>query len=85
LVAGTLTLQETRILDDQPILVSKKSLALMIGYSTRSISRKQSAGLLPRPVRMHGPKRWVREEIIEWVQVGCPTQVEWELLKRRRK
>lgn len=44
----------------------------MMQISERTLWRLQSAGKLPRPVRIGRSTRWRLEEIREWIERGCP-------------
>ena len=64
------------------LTVSAKQLANdMLGVSVRQVWRLDSTGKLPRKVRIGGCCRWVRSEIISWVEHGCPDRAGWELIK----
>jgi len=70
---------------NRPILLSVQDLARVLAISVRSVWRRDSAGQIPRPVRIGRSVRWLYEEIIDWVQAGCPSRVEWEAFRRSRQ
>lgn len=55
-----------------PLLISVSELATILKCSTRTIWRLDSAGSLPPPVRFGGQVRWRYQEIIDWINQGCP-------------
>jgi predicted DNA-binding transcriptional regulator AlpA len=55
-----------------PLLLDIRELAIHLRWSIRSVRRAEAAGLLPCPVRVGGSVRWRREEILRWVEAGCP-------------
>jgi predicted DNA-binding transcriptional regulator AlpA len=55
-----------------PLLLDSRELAEHLRWSLRTLRRAQAAGLLPCPVRVGGSVRWRREEILRWVEAGCP-------------
>jgi len=66
------------------IAISARDLAEMLGLSVRQIWRLQSAGKLPRPIRLGGSVRWKRGEIMDWFEAGCPDRRTWEAKKETR-
>lgn len=67
----------------QPLLVDIAALAMLLARSVPALERDQSAGRIPRPLRLGRSKRWALAEIEEWVLAGMPGRREWEV--RRRK
>jgi predicted DNA-binding transcriptional regulator AlpA len=68
-------------MSDQPMLFTKKALAQLLNLSERSVSRKVSAGLIPKAINLSGTKRWIRAEILEWIAAGCPPSDRWERVR----
>jgi predicted DNA-binding transcriptional regulator AlpA len=66
-----------------PLAVSAKDLAKMLAVSIRQVWRLNSAGKLPRPVRLGGSVRWRRDEIVAFVAAGCPDRKVWEAVNSR--
>jgi predicted DNA-binding transcriptional regulator AlpA len=86
---GGVRLHETATLDianSLPLLVSAKTLAVLLSVSEATIWRWDSGGRLPQAVKPSpGVKRWRREEIREWIDVGCPCRKDWEAMKKANK
>jgi predicted DNA-binding transcriptional regulator AlpA len=61
-----------------PLLLSAQDLARLLNISVRSVWRRDSAGQIPRPVRIGRSVRWSRDEVAAWVRAGCPARVVWE-------
>ena len=61
---------------NEPILITSTELAHMMSISLRSLWRLRSAGKLPEPVRLGGSVRWRREQLLDWIDSGCPDQDE---------
>jgi prophage regulatory protein len=61
-----------------PLVVDADGFGHLLGWSGRTTRRKDSAGLIPRPVRCGGAVRWRAEEIRRWVAAGCPDRAAWE-------
>jgi predicted DNA-binding transcriptional regulator AlpA len=57
------------------LLLSTEDLARELRTSTKTIARMDSAGRLPKPVKIGGRlKRWPRQAIVEWIAAGCPSR-----------
>ena len=54
------------------LLIDIRKLAVLLNRSVASLERDQSAGRLPKPVRLGGSRQWRRAEIVTWVEAGCP-------------
>ncbi len=67
---------------ERPLLIDIHALAALLDRSEASLERDRAAGRLPAPVWLGGSRKWRRKEIAEWVDCGCPTQAEWEDLRR---
>jgi len=61
--------------------ISARELADLLGISMRQVWRLNSAGKLPRPVRIGGSVRWKRQEIMDWFEAGCPDRKTWDARK----
>jgi len=68
-----------------PLLLSANDLAKLLGLSLRSIRNLDSAGKLPRPLRVGGSVRWRRAEIFSWIDSGCPNRETWAARRAARK
>lgn len=65
--------------DSNPaLLIAAKSASAMCGKSLRTWRTWDSAGLIPRPVRIGRSTLWRANELKEWVAAGCPRRAEWE-------
>ncbi len=62
-----------------PLLVTAKKAADICGKSLRTWRTWDSAGLIPRPVRIGRSTLWRLDELREWVTAGCPRREEWEV------
>ena len=55
-----------------PLLLMVRDVAAMLRLSERTVWRRAAAGELPAPLRIGNSVRWRRDEIIAWVEAGCP-------------
>jgi len=60
------------------LLVSAKRAAQLCAKSLRTWRTWDSAGLIPRPVRIGRSTLWRVDELKEWVAAGCPRRGDWE-------
>jgi predicted DNA-binding transcriptional regulator AlpA len=58
-------------------MLTAADLCGMLSTSIRTVHRLNSAGKIPAPVRIGGRPRWRRDEIIAWIDAGCPDRQVW--------
>lgn len=56
------------------LLLDVNEMAELLGCSTRSIRRMLKSGQIPAPVRLRGMVRWNREQVLRWIEAGCPKE-----------
>jgi prophage regulatory protein len=54
------------------------TVADRLAVSKRTLHRLNSAGRMPRPVRVGGCLRWKASEINVWIALGCPARAAFE-------
>ncbi len=67
---------------NQTLLVTASELAKLLGVSVRQIWRMNSAGKIPKPIRMGNCVRWMIKEIEAWLEAGVPDRVSWESIRK---
>ena len=65
------------------LAVDAKRLAELLAVSLRTVRRLDSAGKLPRPVRIGGAVRWRLDEITAWLASDCPDRNRWEAMRQQ--
>ena len=65
-----------------PLAIQAKDLAKLLGVSVRQVWRLNSMGKLPKPIRIGGSVRWLRSQIISWLELDCPDRQAFETLKK---
>ena len=65
----------------QPLAISARQLASMLGVSIRQVWRLNETGKLPKPMRLGGSRKWLRKEIEAFLEAGCPDRESWEAMK----
>ena len=63
-------------------LVNANKLAEMLSVSVRHIWRMKASGKLPKPVWVGGCVRWRMDDINLFIELGCPSQREFEIRKK---
>ena len=61
-----------------PLLLTARRAAALCGKSLRTWRSWDSAGQIPRPVRLGRSVLWRLDELRDWVAAGCPRRAEWE-------
>jgi predicted DNA-binding transcriptional regulator AlpA len=64
----------------EALAISARDLAEMLDVSLRQVWRLNSAGKLPKPIRLGGSVRWNRAEIQSWFEAGCPDRKAWDTM-----
>ncbi len=62
----------------QPYLIPAETVAKLLDISTRTLWRMRSAGTLPPPVKLGGVVRWRLDQLVEWIESGCPADHHFE-------
>ena len=68
---------------DAPLLLSGQQAAAMRGKSIRTWCNWDSAGLVPRPIRIRRCTLWRWDELRQWIEADCPSRQEWEQTYRK--
>ncbi len=59
----------------EPVLLTVKEVAEMLGLSERTVYRLADVGKMPRPVKIGAAVRWRKKELDTWIEDGCPTSL----------
>ena len=63
------------------LAMSAADLAARLEVSLRHLRRLDSAGKLPRPVRLGRSVRWPVTEIESWLNAGGPDRQRWQAIR----
>jgi predicted DNA-binding transcriptional regulator AlpA len=75
-------MKSSNIVAEQPMVLSAMRLSQRLGVSLRHIRRMDSAGKLPRPIRLGKVVLWKVDEINAWLNAGAPDRKTWEQMKK---
>jgi len=62
----------------QPLLLSARQAAEMVGVSLRTWRTWDAAGHVPTAVQIGQTKRWRAAELHGWIAAGCPARQLWK-------
>jgi Predicted transcriptional regulator len=65
----------------EPLLINDKEAAEMCGIHRATWYRRNSAKLVPAPVRIGSTVRWNQQELKQWISCGCPNRDKWEAMR----
>lgn len=55
-----------------PALITAAEAARLMDCGTRSLWRWSRSGVAPAPVKIGSAVRYRRDEILAWIEAGCP-------------
>ena len=64
--------------DTSALLVDAKEAARLCGIGLRTWHTLTSAGRTPNPLRLGRRVLWRRDELLAWIDAGCPPRHNWE-------
>lgn len=70
--------------DQKPLLLTAAAAAALCGRSLRTWRSWDSAGLVPRAVRIGRSTMWRADELQAWIAAYCPCRKEWEERRKLR-
>jgi len=79
---NSLSSEVRSVQEESAMLVSAEKLAELLDISTRTLWRLRAAGKLPAPVRLGGSVRWRIDEVLAWIEKGCPDQERGKAARR---
>ena len=54
-------------------LLDVRSVAAILGCSSRHVYRLSDSGRMPAPIRLGALVRWPRRTVVTWISEGCPS------------
>ncbi len=65
-----------------PLLLKTSEAAKLCGVSHKLWRTWNAIGKNPAPVRIGPTLFWKQEELVRWVDAGCPARLRWNSLKK---
>lgn len=57
---------------EAPLLLSARDVARLLSVSVATVWRLESAGKVPKSIKVGGSTRWRYADIAAWIDAGCP-------------
>jgi len=70
---------------DRAEAIGARDAAALCSKGLASWHRLNAAKLIPKPVRLGGSVRWLKGELLAWLQAGAPPRAQWESMRRATK
>lgn len=67
---------------EESILLNSNRAAELIGCSSQTLRNWNLYGFVPPPIVLGHRLFWKREEILQWLEAGCPNRKEWKKNKQ---
>jgi predicted DNA-binding transcriptional regulator AlpA len=64
----------------EPLLVTAKQVARLLGISRATVFRRDSMGGLPRSIHLGKAVRWDLAVLKAWIAAGAPPRERWEAM-----
>ena len=68
----------------QSILLNTKDAASLCGVTLKRWRTWNSLGKIPAPLRIGNSFFWKRDELVDWIDEGCPTRKYWAVILQKR-
>lgn len=62
----------------EPVLIDKIQVAAMLSVCPRTVQNMDTAGELPRSIKIRRRRLWRADEIKDWALAGCPCRNRWQ-------
>lgn len=70
--------------ENPSLLMTAQEAWMLCGMKKTTWYKNQSRKKIPAPVRVNGFIRWRRQEILDWIEAGCPPQSKWMWRPRKK-
>ena len=65
------------------LALSVNEVAELLGVSIRHVWALHASAQIPRPLKLGRSCRWVRTDLLAWMEGGAPSREEWESQKAK--
>lgn len=70
---------------DESILLNTTRASELIGCSKQALRNWHLFGRVPVPIVIGNRFYWKRDELLQWIEAGCPNRQEWKKYKQTYK
>jgi len=67
--------------NDKSLLLTAEQCAELLNIGKSTFWRYHTSGKVPMPVKIGRSIRWRTEEIHDWVEAGCPSREQWNVIR----
>lgn len=57
---------------EEKVMLTIEDVASITQYSSRHVNSLIKAGKFPRPIRIGHRPRWIKKDLMAWIESGCP-------------
>ncbi len=62
-------------------LLTTRAVANILSLSPRTVHRLNSSGKIIKPLKISGSVRYLKSELMAWIQASMPDRKMWEAMK----
>ena len=63
-------------------LLTKKEIADKCRMTEEWVTEATGSGKIPSPIYLDGNERWIDREIDKWIEAGCPSKQELQVMQK---
>ena len=75
---------DNRSITEAPQMLTAETAGALLGMSAKALRRADQVGKVPAPMRIGRNVRWRRQELMEWMEAGCPDRATWRAIRGAR-
>lgn len=75
---------DARSQNEASLMLTAELAGALLGMSAKALRRADQADKIPAPMRIGRNVRWRRQELIEWMEAGCPDRPTWRAIRDAR-
>ena len=68
----------------KPILLNTRDAAALCGVTIKRWRTWNALGKIPAPLRIGKACFWKHDELVDWIDEGCPTRKYWVAILEKR-
>jgi predicted DNA-binding transcriptional regulator AlpA len=66
-----------------PATLRPRDLWTLLSISKSKLYRDDALGLIPKGFAVGASRRWLRDDILGWIEAGTPSAKEWAAMRRQ--